>query len=171
MPAKYGDYVMGGGLASNDDKAHDSQESDIGSAVNPKQRLDVTVRVLERTVMDLSVPDGTSVNDGIPKAAYLGDLFKLHYPATVHLIKLINDKGPMCLLYKVDIKRCYRWLPDDRFDFHLLGMSWRDLIYFDTKTPFGVHTGAMYIYRNMGFDTVNYIVKGSAGLSAKANEG
>ena len=48
MPAKYGDYVMGGDLASNDDEAHDSRESDIGSAVTPKQRLDVTVRALER---------------------------------------------------------------------------------------------------------------------------
>ena len=143
MPAKYGHYVMGGGLASNDDETHDSQESDIGSAVTLKQRLDVTVRALERTVMDLSFPDGTSVNDGIPKATYLGDPFKLHYPTTVYLIKLINDKGPMCLLYKVDIERSYRWLPVDPFDFHLLGMSWRDIIYFDTKMPFGVHTGAM----------------------------
>ena len=48
MPAKYGDYVMGGGLTSNDDETHDSLESDIGSAATPKQRLDVTVRALER---------------------------------------------------------------------------------------------------------------------------
>ena len=133
--------------------------------------------------MDLSFPDGTSVNDGIPKATYLGDPFQLHYPATHHLIKLINDKGPMCLLlYKVDIKHCCRWLPVDPFDFHLLGMSWKDSIYFDTKMPFGFRTGAMaaqrttnvimYMYRNMGFDAVNYIDDmGSAEHSAKANEG
>ena len=155
---------------------------DIPLAFSPLSSVPKKDSVERRTVMDLSFPDGTSVNDGIPKATYLGDPFKLHYPATDHLIKLINDKGPMCLLYKVDIKRCYRWLPVDPFDFHLLGMSWRDKVYFDTKMPFGVRTGAMaaqrttnaimYMYRNMGFDAVNYIDDiGSAEHSAKANEG
>ena len=73
-----------------------------------------------RTIMDLSFPLGTSVNDGIPKDTYMGDPFKLHYPATDNLVQLINEKGPKCLLYKVDIKRCYRWLPVDPYDYHLL---------------------------------------------------
>lgn len=84
-----------------------------------------------------------------------------------HLIKLINDKGPFCLLYKVDIKHCYCWIPVDPFDLHLLALAWKGQIYFDTKIPFGGHTGAvgaqcttdaiMYMYRNMGFNAVNLI--------------
>ena len=135
-----------------------------------------------RTVMDLSFPEGSSVNDGIPKESYLGDPFKLHYPTTDNLIHLMNRHGAGCLLYKVDIKRCYRWIPVDPYDFHLLGLSWCNEFYFDTKIPFGVRTGAMaaqrttnalmHIYRNKGFDGVNYIDDiGSAECPAKANEG
>ena len=75
-----------------------------------------------RTIMDLPFPLGTSVKDGIPKDTYMGDPFKLHHPATDILVQLISDKGPKCLLYKVDIKRCYRWLPVDPYDYHLLGL-------------------------------------------------
>ena len=117
--------------------------------------------------MDLSFPEGSSVNDGIPKDTYLDDPFRLHYLATDNLIHLMNRHGPGCLLYKVDIKLFYRWIPVDSYDVHLLGLSWKNKIYFDTKIPFGVRIGAMaaqrisnaliHIYRNKGFDGVNYI--------------
>ena len=135
-----------------------------------------------RTIMDLSFPLGTSVNDGIPKYTYMGDPFKLHYPATDNLVELINEKGPKCLLYKVDIKRCYRWLPVDPYDYHLLGLVWNSKLYFDTKIPFGLRTGAMaaqrttnaimHMYRNMGYNGVNYIDDiGTAETVDKAEEG
>ena len=75
--------------------------------------------------MDLSFPEGSSVNDGIPKDTYLGDPFKLHYPATDNLIHLMNRHGPGCLLYKVDIKLCYRWIPVDPTTFTFLACHGR----------------------------------------------
>ena len=67
-----------------------------------------------RTIMDLSFLLGTSVNDGIPKDTYMGDPFKLHYPAT-------------------------------KVDYHLLGLVWNSKLYFDTKIPLGLRTGAMLL--------------------------
>ncbi|VDH96229.1 ATP-dependent RNA helicase DDX58 [Mytilus galloprovincialis] len=134
---------------------------------SPLSSVPKKATIERRTIMDLSLPIGTSVNDGIPKHTYMGDPFTLHYPATDHLVQLINEKGPNCLLYKVDIKRCYRWLPVDPYDYHLLGLVWNHKLYFDTKIPFGLRTGAMtaqrttnaimYMYRNMGYNGVNYI--------------
>ena len=94
-----------------------------------------------RTVMDLSFPEGSSVNDGIPRDTYLGDPFNLHYPATDNLIHLMNKHGQECLLYKVDIKRCYRWIPVDPtisiFSAYLGRISFTL-----TKNPFrGAHWG------------------------------
>ena len=136
-------------------------------ALSPLMSVPKKDSVERRTVMDLSFPFETSVNDGIPRDSYLGDNFKLHYPAIDHLISLINEKGPRCLLYKMDIKRCYRWIPTDPHDYHLLGLSWKNNIYFDTKMPFGIRTGAMaaqrttnalmFIYQKFGYNGVNYI--------------
>ena len=91
----------------------------------------------------------------------------LSYPSIDGLIDIMNRHGQGCLLYKVDVKRCYRWLPLDPKDFHLVGIWWKDLLYFDTKMPFGLRTGALaaqrttnaliYIYKQQGYDAINYI--------------
>ncbi|XP_077998245.1 uncharacterized protein LOC144451315 [Glandiceps talaboti] len=80
---------------------------------------------------------------------------------------MINKHGPGCLLFKCDIRCCYRWIPVDPHDYHLLGFHWRDQLYFDTKLPFGLRSSAMacqrctnalvYIYQKSGFDAINYI--------------
>ena len=117
----------------------------------------------------------------IPKDTYMGDPFKLHYPATDNLVQLINEKDPKCLLYKVNIKHCYRWLPVDPYDYHLLGLVWNSKLYFDTKIPYGLRTGGMaaqrttnaimHMYRNMGYNSVNYIDDiGTAETVDKAEE-
>ena len=95
----------------------------------------------------------------------MGEYFKLRYPTIDGLISLINIHG--CLLYKVDISRCYRWIPVDPVDYRLLGVFWKENMYFDTKVPFGLRTGALaaqrttnaisHIYRQIGYDSINYI--------------
>ena len=42
-----------------------------------------------RVVMDLSFPQGSSVNDGIPSDTYLGDQFKLRLPGIDRLVEFI----------------------------------------------------------------------------------
>ena len=115
-----------------------------------------------RTVIDLSFPAGVSVtcNYGIPADPYLEGCFKLRYPSNDSLISLINIHGEGCMLYKVDISRCFRWIPVDSMDYRLLGVFWKEKLHFDTKVPFGLRTGALaaqsttnaisHIYRQMG---------------------
>ena len=79
----------------------------------------------------------------------------------------MNIHGHGCLLYKVDIKRCYRWIPIAQKDYHLIGIWWNNKLYFDTKMPFGLRTGALaaqrtinallQIDRQQGYDAINYI--------------
>ncbi|CAG2233229.1 unnamed protein product [Mytilus edulis] len=101
-------------------------------ATSPLSSVPKKDTIERRTIMNLSFPIGTSVNDGIPKHTNMGDPFTLHYLANDHLVQFINEKGPNCLLYKVDIQRCYRWLPVDPYDYHLLGLVWNHKLYFDT---------------------------------------
>lgn len=140
---------------------------DVPLATSPLMSVPKRDSLDRRTVIDLSFPPGSSVNDGIPCESYLGEYFKLRYPSIGGLIDIINRRGRGSLLYKVDIQRCYRWLPVDPGDYHLLGIWWRDLLYFDSKIPFGLRTGALaaqrttnalvYIYQQKGYDAINYI--------------
>ena len=61
--------------------------------------------------MDLSFPQGSSVNDGIPSDTYLGDQFKLRLPGMDRLIEFILAEGQNCLVFKKDLRRAYRQFP------------------------------------------------------------
>ena len=49
-----------------------------------------------RAIMDLSFPQGKSVNDGINKNEYLGKHVELHYPNVDNFIEIIKEKGRCC---------------------------------------------------------------------------
>ena len=53
--------------------------------------------------MDLSFPQGSSVNHGIPPDTYLGDQFKLRLPGIDRLVEFILAKGRNCLVFKKDL--------------------------------------------------------------------
>ena len=59
-----------------------------------------------RLIVDLSSPDGRSVNDGIEES-----LFSLSYVSVEDAAQRILALGPGCLLSKVDIKQAYRNVP------------------------------------------------------------
>ena len=88
-----------------------------------------------RLIVDLSHPDGHSVNDGIPKS-----LCSLSYisvdDATDHLCTM----GPGTLMAKIDIKNAFRLLPVHPADRHLLAMEWKGSIFFDNCLPFGLRS-------------------------------
>jgi len=85
-----------------------------------------------RLIVDMSHPEGRSVNDGIPKA-----LCSLHYDDAIsEVVKL----GQGCLLAKVDIKSAFRLLPVYPADRHLLQVAWDDLVFVDTYLPFGLRS-------------------------------
>ena len=100
-----------------------------------------------RVVMDLSVPPHASVNIGIPDSSYLNEPNKLRLPGIDRLIKFILQLGQGCLLYKLDLQHAYRLIPIDPKDYHLLGFHFNNLLYFDTRCPFGLKTSAMICQR------------------------
>ena len=120
-----------------------------------------------RVILDLSWPIGQSVNEGIDKHNYLGEQIQVTYPTIDTLCQMVLNKGKGCLLYKKDLKRAYRQLPIDPGDIHMLGYSWRELIFVDRVAPFGLRSAAMicqrttsailHIFNNLDFTACNYL--------------
>ena len=71
------------------------------------------------------------MNDEISKEFFLGEPVSLSHPTVDDIAESIVQLGPGCLLFKHDLKRAYRQLPVDPFDYLLLGYSWRDKLFFD----------------------------------------
>lgn len=82
-------------------------------------------------ILDLSSPQGYSVNDGIK------ELVSLSYVSIDEVVSQILLLGQGCLLAKMDIKQAYRNIPvhpDDRW------LSWDDGIFVYKVLPFGLCT-------------------------------
>ena len=75
----------------------------------PKQGSDE-----RRFILDLSCPEGASVNDGICKDFSLGEPVNLTYPTVDDIAERIVQFRPGYLLFKRDLKRAYRQLPSIR---------------------------------------------------------
>ena len=120
-----------------------------------------------RVVVDLSHPQGTSLNSGISKDTYLDEPISLRLPGTDALQIIIRDKGPGCHLFKKDLSRAYRQLRVDPRDYSYLGFRHNGLLYFDIAPPFGLRSATMmcqrttcavtFMFRSLGFDCTNYI--------------
>ena len=68
------------------------------------------------------------------------------------MIEFILQLGQVCLLYKLDLQRAYRQIPIDTKDYHLLGFRFNNLLYFDTRCPFGLKTSAVICQRTTKVD-------------------
>ena len=88
-----------------------------------------------RMIVDLSHPDGRSVNDDISP-----DLCSLSYPSVDNAVEYILTLGRFTELVKVDLKNAYRMLPIHPGDRHLLGMQWDSGVYVDLCLPFGLRS-------------------------------
>ena len=117
--------------------------------VSPLGSVPKTDSSERRTIMNLSYPKGSSVNDVIPKDSYLGHSFHLRYPGVDQLIELIKLKGQGCALFKRDLKSAYRQLLRvDPGDIPWLGFSWNGKFYFDLTHPQGGRSAAMCCQRS-----------------------
>ena len=120
-----------------------------------------------RVVFDLSFPEGSSVNSGIPKDTYLNKPYSLPLPGTDTLQALIRTKGHGCHLFKKDLSRTYRQLRVDPCDYSYLGFTHNGLLYFDIAPPFSLHSATMmcqrttsavtFMFSSLGFACTNYI--------------
>ena len=117
--------------------------------------------------MDLSFPVGCSVNDGIPKDTFLGEPFQLCLPGVEALATLIRCCGLNCLIFKKDLCRAYRQFPIDPRDYHYLGYSFDNLLFFDTVFAFGLCPATMacqrvtiaiqFLHSLQGYFSTNYV--------------
>ena len=88
-----------------------------------------------RLIVDLSHPEGSSVNDGIPP-----ELCSLRYVSVDDAVKVILALGKGTELAKFDIQSAYRIVPVHPTDRCLLGMIWNGQLYVDTALPFGLRS-------------------------------
>ena len=85
-----------------------------------------------RLVLDLSQPEGLSVNDNIDKLEF--PTVYTHFDKATDMIRRL---GKGCLLSKIDIKHAYRILPVRMEDWPLLVYQWDNQYYVDLVLPFG----------------------------------
>ena len=88
-----------------------------------------------RLIVDLSYPEGGSVNDGITP-----ELCSLRYPSVDDAVKVVLALGRGTKLANFDIQSVYRIIPVHPLDRQLLGMVWNGQLYVDTVLPFGLRS-------------------------------
>ena len=88
-----------------------------------------------RTIFDLSSPEGSSVNDGIPK-----EFGSLVYETLNDAIRLVTQAGKNAILVKRDLKSAFRHVPISPCDYWLLIFEWQGCFYVDMFLPFGLRT-------------------------------
>ena len=88
-----------------------------------------------RLIVDLSSPEGGSVNDGIGR-----ELCSLSYVRVDDIVSIILKLGRGTLLAKFDVQAMYRTVPVHPDNRHLLGMMWKEEMYVDTTLPFGLRS-------------------------------
>ena len=105
-----------------------------------------------RLIVDLSSPEGSSVNDGITK-----ELATLTYVSVDTVVGRVLELGKGSLFAKMDIRQAYRNIPVHPEDRILLGMAWEGSVYVDAALPFGLRSAPL-IFSAVS-DTLQWIVK------------
>ena len=96
-----------------------------------------------RLILDLSSPEGLSVNDGINP-----DWCSLSYVTVEDAARRIARLGVGSQLSKVDIKSAYRIVPVHPDDRQLLGMMWNGSLFIDCVLPFWLTFSTPDFYSN-----------------------
>ena len=112
-------------------------------------------------IVDLSSPQGASVNDGIDS-----EVSSLSYASLDHLAALVVSEGRGTFLVKADIKEVYRMVPVHPEDQHLLGVLWEGIVYVDKILPFGL-CSAPKIFSALA-DAVQWILTNKSIYSERA---
>lgn len=97
---------------------------------------------LFRVIVDLSYPQGESINDGIPdEAAHIS------YSTVSDAIKLILACGKHAYLAKADIEKAFRIIPLRPTHHSQLGMFWNNQFFFDRCLPMGARSACQIFER------------------------
>ena len=85
-----------------------------------------------RLIHHLSFPKGSSLNDGISP-----EITRVSYATVKDAIRFTKSVGSGCFLAKTDIKNAFRIIPINPQNYHLLGICWNGLYYYDRAMPMG----------------------------------
>lgn len=85
-----------------------------------------------RLIHHLSFPKGSSLNDRISS-----EFTSVSYATVEDAIHTIRTVGYGCFMAKTDIKNAFRIVPIQSQDYHLLGICWKGLYYYDHCMPMG----------------------------------
>ena len=128
-----------------------------------------------RSILNLSAPEGSSMNDGISK-----ELASLTYVSLDVVTETAAKLGRGALLAKMDVRQAYRQVsvhPDDR---PLLGMLWKGEVFVDTTLPFRLRSvpllftaladAALWVMKEHGTSHVFHYVDDFITMGADAAE-
>ena len=128
-----------------------------------------------RLIVDMSSPEGASINDGITES-----LASLSYVGVDDAAEGVVSYGRGALLAKVDVRSAYRNVPVHPDDWWLMGMLWEGSLYVDTALPFGLRSApkiftaiadaAEWIARQEGIRSVIHYLDDFLVLGAPASE-
>ena len=110
-----------------------------------------------RTIYHLSFPQGTSINDHIPK-----DPYSLSYVRVDDAIRILQSLGRGAFMAKTDLKSAFRLIPIHPDDWNLLGIYWQSQYYVDMYLPFGLRS-APFLFNQLS-DGLEWILKNNYGI-------
>ena len=120
-----------------------------------------------RLILDLSFPEGNSINSGIDKDFYLDEFSKLTLPSIDHLADRVVQLGRGCKVFKIDLQRGYRQFLIDPKDLQWLGYFFMGNYLFDCSLSMGSKSSAkccqrvtsmvVFIHAKSGFFVINYL--------------
>ena len=91
----------------------------------------------KRVIIDLSFPEGASVNDGILKNFHQGADSTYSLPTALDLADQLLQAGRGAFMWKSDLTRAYRQLRIDPLDYPLLAIKHDNAYYLDVCPSFG----------------------------------
>ena len=111
-----------------------------------------------RLIFDLSCPDGTSVNDGIPQ-----EYGSISYEALQSAIGLVAKAGRGAKMIKRDLKSAFRYVPVSSLDRWCLIFEWEGNYYVELFLPFGLRT-SLRIF-NLFSEAIHWVLETTHGWS------
>ena len=93
-----------------------------------------------RLILNLSAPEGGSVNDGIAK-----ELSRVEYTSVDDVVRRVLELGKAAMMAKADVKAAYRNVPVHPKHRWLLGMEWEGVTFVDGTLLFGLRSAPLLI--------------------------
>ena len=128
LSTKVDDYIRDEVETGNLGRAADSSSAHISIGFILKKNKPGKYRL----IVNISAPEGASMNNGISSVA-----FSFHYVTVREVARMIPQGA---FLAKIDLKAAYRKVPVHPEDQYLLGISRKDQIFCGKVFPFGVRS-------------------------------